>query len=76
MRPDQFGFSPEMARSTVDLPDPDSPTMPKLPPPGTAKLTSFTTSLLPKLMRNPSTVIMRRSRTDRARVWPSGLADE
>ena len=23
MRPDQFGFSPEMARSTVDLPDPD-----------------------------------------------------
>ena len=33
-----------MARSTVDLPEPDSPTMPKVSPAATAKLTSRTAS--------------------------------
>ena len=30
--PEPIGTSPQMARSTVDLPEPDSPTMPKLSP--------------------------------------------
>ena len=34
MRPVQSGLRPDSARSTVDLPEPLSPTMPKLPPRG------------------------------------------
>ena len=44
MRPVQSGLSPTSARSTVDLPEPLSPTMPKLPPAGTAKETPRTAS--------------------------------
>ena len=36
------GASPTIARQIVDLPDPDSPTSPTLPPTGTWKLTSWT----------------------------------
>ena len=36
-RPPATGARPQMARSTVDLPEPDSPTRPKAPPRATAK---------------------------------------
>ena len=40
--PDPTGASPQMARSTVDLPEPDSPTMPKLSPASTRNEVSAT----------------------------------
>ena len=42
IRPDAVGTSWTMARASVDLPDPDSPTMPIEVPASTARLTSST----------------------------------
>ena len=42
MRPELIGARPTAARASVDLPEPDSPTSPRISPSGTVRLTPST----------------------------------
>ena len=61
IRPVQSGLSPDSARSTVDLPEPLSPTRPKLSPRSTLNETFFTASVLPKRTLSAAISIMSSS---------------
>ena len=51
-----LGSSPMMARLVMDLPEPDSPTMPSVPPGATPKPMPSTTAVSPKRTVRSSTV--------------------